>query len=863
MCVQVGSRTFRSIVAVALSAFTMTCGDSQAPGEPPVLAISAAAISFSGVELGGDPPSQSFTIGNAGGGTLSWSVSGDAPWLTATPASGSGTAAVMLSVSTAGLAAGSHAASLTIRSDDATNSPRTVAVDLDLTPAPEIALAPATVSFTGARGGSNPPAQTIDVSNSGGASLNWTASTTTSWLSVSPTSGTAPSTITVAVDMAQHPVAGAFTGRFTIAAAGAKNTPQVMEVPLTVTEPPQLGVSPTSNFLSLVPGDTAQRPVFITNVGGGTLNWTASSNVAWIELSQASGTAPDTLDLTVKTDGLEPGTYDGAITIAASGANDSPQQVSVSLAVLGPVLSVSHSFMFFSLESFESSAKTADISNIGGGALSWTASNRASWLQLDPVSGTAPSTLSVTVSAADLPTGSYKDTIIVTAAGALGSPDSIEVTLSVLETRLHVSGLPFVAGSVQLSLVPDQTFIDTLTVSLVSGTRTLDWTASNSLSWVTVSPASGMTPDTALLTMQTAGLAEGNYYDTLVVAADGAANSPIRIPVSINVRAPFMSVSPGIRDITVVQGGTNPDPFTVLVSNFGNGTVDWTASTSTPWLSISPASGTATNASQSTATASINTAGLDIGTHWDSIVFSAPSVPNSPRKTHVFVRVETPPVIAVLDTPVVFYRHAGNTASITKFFRVQNTGGGTLEWSATDDADWLSLSPTAGTVTTNSNVFVGATANAAGQGLGAYPAIVTLASTNAGNQPPQVRAELNVVPERDYDGTWVGVGGDTTLTFEIAGNKITNISFGERFIPNACGGASARSPAVSSSVGIDVANSDFFTTQPHSDPSFGHISYTLSGVFSSDTAVAGTLTVRYSIFPCGGSITVNWTGAKQ
>ena len=42
------------------------------------------------------------------------------------------------------------------------------------------------MSFTATQGGANPAAQTFDVTNSGGGSLNFTASESASWLSVSP-----------------------------------------------------------------------------------------------------------------------------------------------------------------------------------------------------------------------------------------------------------------------------------------------------------------------------------------------------------------------------------------------------------------------------------------------------------------------------------------------------------------------------------------------------------------------------------------------------------------------------------------------------------------------------------------------------
>jgi hypothetical protein len=53
------------------------------------------------------------------------------------------------------------------------------------------------LSFAGMAGGSNPAAQTVAISNTGGGTLNWAASKIQSWLTLSATLGTAPATLTI------------------------------------------------------------------------------------------------------------------------------------------------------------------------------------------------------------------------------------------------------------------------------------------------------------------------------------------------------------------------------------------------------------------------------------------------------------------------------------------------------------------------------------------------------------------------------------------------------------------------------------------------------------------------------------------
>jgi hypothetical protein len=98
---------------------------------------------------------------------------------------------------------------------------------------PTIGVNPASLSFTATAGGSNPANQTINVTNTGGGTLNFTVSDNAPWLTVSPASGTAPATLTASVDITGL-AAGTFNGTITINGDGATNTPVSIPVTLTV-----------------------------------------------------------------------------------------------------------------------------------------------------------------------------------------------------------------------------------------------------------------------------------------------------------------------------------------------------------------------------------------------------------------------------------------------------------------------------------------------------------------------------------------------------------------------------------------------------------------------------------------------------
>ena len=63
--------------------------------------------------------------------------------------------------------------------------------------------------------------------------------------------------------------------------------------------------------------------------------------------------------------------------------------------------------------------------------LNWTATSSDSWLTAAPASGVGTATVNITASANSLLPGSYTGRITVSAAGATGSPTTVNVTLTV------------------------------------------------------------------------------------------------------------------------------------------------------------------------------------------------------------------------------------------------------------------------------------------------------------------------------------------------------------------------------------------------------------------------------------------------
>ncbi len=186
------------IVPVALSVV--------APGN---LIASPPSLTFSAI--GENPAAQTITIQNSGGETLNWSVSAStvdgANWLLPTPTSGSlypgTTANIVVNINAAMLALRSYQGTLTF-SYNGTTRQVPVSLTVSVPPAPIINVSPGTLNFSTILG-TNPSAQTVVITNSGNAVLNWTTSEDangSSFAPVSPASGslnpTLSETLTVA-----------------------------------------------------------------------------------------------------------------------------------------------------------------------------------------------------------------------------------------------------------------------------------------------------------------------------------------------------------------------------------------------------------------------------------------------------------------------------------------------------------------------------------------------------------------------------------------------------------------------------------------------------------------------------------------
>jgi len=213
----------------------------------PVLNAGPTSLTFN-VTTGAN--SQTIALNNAGGEPLNWSaaLAATAPAYVTISSANSGNLAaganttITVSVNATGLAGGTTVStSVTISATDpltgkaVSGSPSNIPISINVVP-PAMQLSATALVFT-APAGTNPAAQTLTITNTGGNSLTWTAGTPSqTWLIVSPATGTdvagGTSTVTFNVNVTGL-TAGPYTATVAFTAPGGIS--QTVTVTLTIT----------------------------------------------------------------------------------------------------------------------------------------------------------------------------------------------------------------------------------------------------------------------------------------------------------------------------------------------------------------------------------------------------------------------------------------------------------------------------------------------------------------------------------------------------------------------------------------------------------------------------------------------------
>jgi hypothetical protein len=209
---------------------------------------------------------------------------------------------------------------------------------------------------------------------------------------------------------------------------------------------------------------------------------------------------------------------------------------------------------------------------------------------------------------------------------------------------------------------------------------------------------------------------------------------------------PIIAFNPKRFTFSATEGGANPASQILEIWNAGPRTLEWSVSDNADWLSLSPTNGSSTG-EKDEVSISVDVAGMSAGDYSAAITIAAAGATNTPRTLAVSLTLTEPeaPTIAFGPASLSFIAVAGEANPPNQTLEIWNSGIGTLDWSVSDDAAWLTLAPASDSSTGEHDVVtVTASVDVTGMTAGIYPATITITAAGAANTPRTASVSLYV-----------------------------------------------------------------------------------------------------------------------
>ncbi|MCM2271852.1 MAG: hypothetical protein NDJ18_04775 [candidate division Zixibacteria bacterium] len=521
------------------------CFDIYAPG----LELSVDSLGFSAVAGGATPPAQNFSVNSTGDGLgdhLSFSLVEASPWLLKTPSSGTTPRSISVSVNITGLTPGVYVDSIEVVSAGAYNSPLYEKVTLTVAaPAPTISVNKTSFNFVALTGGANPPAQSMIIKNTGGGTLNWSATYSSLWLTVAPNSGVDSEMVSVSVDITSMGV-GDFYDTIVVTDPAATNDPVRIPVKLSLgSSLPMIAVDSQVNHIIVdAPDNAPPRSIYIRNAGVGSLTFTLSeTSTRLFTVNPMSGSAPDSVHLTFKVLGGVVGQqYFDTLWVTSPEAVNSPYPVVFHFRIVDDpaVLALSMDTVKITsygcpTDDFPIPSATFSVFNQGGDAPKvGNILYESDLVLVQPTSGLLPRSFTVRDLQPDLPSGVYYDTLIVWAEFAYGSPQMVIVEY----TRINENPPASMLLSISSFDVPrqEQTGPASINIQITNANQgCMPWTVDEEIPWLAPVAASGNVPAALSCILQIDDLTLGTYTDSFYINAPLDPSGPQTVHVQVRM----------------------------------------------------------------------------------------------------------------------------------------------------------------------------------------------------------------------------------------------------------------------------------------------------------------------------------------
>ena len=298
----------------------------------------------------------------------------------------------------------------------------------------------------------------------------------------------------------------------------------------TVESQPGLQVAPDRLNFSHAPGAPPPAPqqVSVTGPGVGSFSVEVATTGGgdWLSAAPGSGPLPATVQVAVDPSSLGAGVYRGSVLLIPAGGG-SPATVAVTLTVGSePNLAFNPPKVEFTIVDGQPQPPSVEVAVSGPQGLPFEVVSAPAWLEVEPMAGAAPATLTVRIRPEALPPGNQTGLITVSAEG-LASPRILEVTVRAGGAPpLSVSPSQLSFAFVQGETPPAQT------LSVSAGGAAAPFAIAPTQPWLEATPTTGQTPATITVRIGPQ-LDPGEYAGELVISSDGSPS--LRTPVTVTV----------------------------------------------------------------------------------------------------------------------------------------------------------------------------------------------------------------------------------------------------------------------------------------------------------------------------------------
>ena len=212
----------------------------------------------------------------------------------------------------------------------------------------------------------------------------------------------------------------------------------------------------------------------------------------------------------------------------------------------------------------------------------------------------------------------------------------------------------------------------------------------------------------------------GSYPLYIALSSKSISNSRILLPVTINIKASPITVSPDIVTFNRIEGARSPQrkqlQFTV------DPAVTYSVTSSAPWFTVSPASATGNAIVELIA----NPGGLDAGTYNAAITVSSASITLIPIPVTIIIK--PPPTIKLTPASLSFFGQSGGMAPTSRIVSATLDPAGGSVRAVAASTGWLGVGPSSNGGDFNVSI------STSGLAPGSYTGAVIFSADGAGSK---------------------------------------------------------------------------------------------------------------------------------